>query len=50
MYRLGHAGAALCCYAPVAAVLTADGAHTLAAVGTVVALACSSLPDVDIVL
>lgn len=50
MYRLGHAGAALCCYAPVAAALTASGDPAFAAVGTVVAVALSSLPDADEVL
>lgn len=47
MHRLGHVGAALCCYAPVAAVLTAGGNPTLAAVGTGVAVSLSSLPDAD---
>ncbi|MFT4885375.1 MAG: inner membrane protein [Natronomonas sp.] len=47
MYRLGHVGAALCCYTPLAAALTANGDPALAAVGTAVAVACSSLPDVD---
>jgi inner membrane protein len=50
MYRLGHAGAALCCYGPVAALLSAGGDPTLAAVGTAVAVGLSSLPDVDEVL
>ncbi|MEF8807754.1 metal-dependent hydrolase [Natronomonas sp.] len=47
MYRLGHVGAALCCYAPAAAALTANGDPALAAVGTAVAVAVSSLPDAD---
>ncbi|QLD86420.1 metal-dependent hydrolase [Natronomonas halophila] len=50
MYRLGHAGAALCCYGPVAALLSAGGDPTLAVAGTAIAVACSSLPDVDEVL
>ncbi|WP_336136175.1 metal-dependent hydrolase [Natronomonas amylolytica] len=47
MHRLGHVGAALCCYGPVAALLTANGDPMLAAVGTAVAVSLSSLPDID---
>jgi inner membrane protein len=47
MYRLGHAGAALCCYGPVAALLSAGGDPTLAVAGLAVAVSLSSLPDVD---
>jgi inner membrane protein len=47
MYVAGHVGAALSCFAPVAAWLTATGETELAAVGTVTAVAVSGLPDVD---
>jgi inner membrane protein len=45
MYRLGHYGAALLCYAPLGLVL-AD-LRMLAVLGGAVSLALASLPDVD---
>lgn len=47
MYGPGHVGAALFCYAPVAAALTRDGEPTLALAGVAVAVALSTLPDAD---
>lgn len=47
MYRWGHVGAALFCYAPVAAALRGAGEPTLALVGTLVAAGLSTLPDAD---
>lgn len=47
VYAPGHVGAALCCYAPVAAVLSARGEPALALLGAGVAVALSTLPDVD---
>lgn len=47
VYSPGHVGAALFCYAPVAAALTRDGEPALALVGAVVAVAVSTLPDAD---
>lgn len=47
MYAPGHVGAALCCYAPVAAALTRGGEPVLALLGAAVAVALSTLPDAD---
>lgn len=47
MYTLGHIGAALLVYAPVAALLTAVGEPHLAASGTATAVGVSTLPDID---
>lgn len=47
MHGPGHVGAALFCYAPVAAALTRSGEPTLALLGTAVAVALSTLPDAD---
>lgn len=47
VYAPGHVGAALCCYAPVAAAQSARGEPGLALLGAGVAVACSTLPDVD---
>ena len=47
MHRWGHVGAALLAYAPVGAAVTAAGAPGLAALGAVVAVTASTVPDVD---
>lgn len=47
MYGPGHVGAALFCYAPVAAALTRSGEPALALLGTGTAVALSTLPDAD---
>lgn len=47
VYAPGHVGAALCCYAPVAAALSTRGEPALALLGAGVAVACSTLPDAD---
>ncbi len=47
MYRWGHVGAALFCYAPVGAVLSRSGTPELAALGAAVAVAFSTVPDAD---
>lgn len=47
VYASGHVGAALCCYAPVAAALTRGGEPALALLGTGVAVALATLPDAD---
>ncbi|MFW6384462.1 MAG: metal-dependent hydrolase [Halodesulfurarchaeum sp.] len=47
MYRTGHYGAALLAYAPMGFLLLAGGYETLAAVGVVVALGGSMIPDWD---
>lgn len=47
MYIAGHVGAALLCYAPVAAALVSTGQSELAVVGVVVAVAVAGLPDID---
>lgn len=47
MYGPGHVGAALFCYAPIAAALTRSGEPALALLGTGVAVALSTLPDAD---
>ncbi len=47
MYRFGHVGAALFCYAPIGAVISALGEPALALVGAVVAVSLSTLPDLD---
>ena len=47
MYAPGHVGAALFCYAPVAAALSRDGEPALAIAGAAVAVALSTLPDAD---
>lgn len=47
MYALGHVGAALLVYAPVAALLTSIGRPDLATVGTATAVALATSPDVD---
>ena len=47
MYIAGHVGAALLCYAPVAAALVSGGHPELAAVGIGVAVAVAGLPDID---
>lgn len=47
MYIAGHVGAALLCYAPVAAALVALGQSDLAAVGVGVTVAVAGLPDID---
>lgn len=43
----GHVGAALVAFAPVGAVLSASGEFALALLGTAVAVAVATLPDVD---
>jgi inner membrane protein len=47
MYRWGHVGAALFCYAPVGTVLTRTGAPELALLGATVAVALATVPDAD---
>ena len=47
MYRWGHVGAALFCYAPLGAALGRTGETELAALGVAVAVAVATLPDAD---
>ena len=47
MYWQGHVGAAAIAYAPLGAWVAATGARRLAVVGLLVAVALSTLPDVD---
>ena len=47
VYGPGHVGAALLCYAPIAAALTRSGEPALALLGTAVGVALSTLPDAD---
>lgn len=47
MYRIGHYGAALLAYAPVAFLLVASGFRLLAVGGAVLTVGLSTLPDVD---
>jgi inner membrane protein len=47
VYRWGHVGAALFCYAPVAGALRAVDEPALALLGIAVAVACATLPDAD---
>ena len=47
MYRWGHVGAALFCYAPLGAALSGLGSPELAALGAVTAVAFSTVPDAD---
>lgn len=48
MYRYGHYGAALLCYAPVGFVTLLFGAGELAVLGGVVTLTLAMLPDYDL--
>jgi inner membrane protein len=50
MYRLGHYGAALLAYAPVAFVLLSVNRTTMAVVGGAATVALSPLPDYDLKL
>ena len=47
MYRLGHVGAALLAYVPVGIALSLTASPALGALGGLVALALSTLPDAD---
>ncbi|WP_299237097.1 metal-dependent hydrolase [Natronomonas sp.] len=47
MYRWGHVGASLFCYAPLGAALGRTGETGLAALGVAVAVAVATLPDAD---
>ena len=47
VYRWGHVGSALLLYGPVGGLLRWGGEPGLAALGAAIAVACSTLPDVD---
>lgn len=47
MYRWGHVGAALFCYGPIGAALSSANEPGLALLGTLVAVALSTVPDAD---